>query len=113
MIGGPVARHTVTVIRAQSTPDRRGDAERDWEHAARTGIPGWAVDAGDTADLTDGRTGSSASWTIRGPFNADVVPSDRIELLGVECDIDGEILRQPGPSALTSHTIIRLTRVEG
>ncbi|MDR6691346.1 hypothetical protein J2X55_002258 [Microbacterium sp. 1154] len=113
MIGGIVARHRITVVRAPVTEDRRGQDVRNWDAATRTDLDGWAIDAGDTADLKDGRAGSSASWTIRGPLDADVRSADRIVVLGVECDIDGAILRQPGPSPLTSHTIIRLTRVEG
>lgn len=113
MIGGIIARHTITVVRAPVTENRRGQDVRDWNAATRTDLKGWAIDAGDTADLRDGRVGSGANWTIRGPLNSDVRATDRIVLLGVECDIDGAILRQPGPSPLTSHTIIRLTRVEG
>jgi hypothetical protein len=113
MIGGLIARHPLTVIRAEATEDRRGDVQRDWATATRTTSDGWAVDAGDTTDLDDGRTGSDVAWTVRGSYAADVVSSDRVELFGQEYDIDGEVLRQPGPSALTSHTIVRLIRIEG
>lgn len=108
-----VFRHTIDVIRAEATEDRRGNVSRDWTDAAETPSERWAIDTEESADLGDGRTGNTSRWIIRGPYEADIVASDRIRLLGVLCEIDGDVIRQPGPSRRTSHTIIRLTRVEG
>lgn len=108
-----VFRHTITVVRAEATEDRRGNVTRDWDTATEAPSTRWAIDTEESADLGDGRGGSTSRWIIRGPYEADIVASDRIRLLGILCEIDGEVLRQPGPSRRTSHTIVRLTRVEG
>ena len=108
-----VFRHTIDVIRAPAAEDRRGNTTRDWGTATETPIPRWAIDTEESGDLGDGRTGSTSRWVIRGPYEADIVASDRVRLLGILCEIDGDVLRQPGPSRRTSHTIVRLTRVEG
>lgn len=110
-----VFRHTINVVRAEPTEDRRGNITRDWASATETPSERWAIDTDSegTHDLGDGRGGSASRWILRGPYEADIVASDRIRMLGILCEIDGEVLRQPGPSRRTSHTIIRLTRVEG
>lgn len=113
MIGGLVARHTVEIVRPTFTESGRGNQVADWENATRVESRGWAVDAGDTTENLDGRESTTAQWTIRGPFGADVRPSDHVVLLGIECEIVGDVLRQPGVTASTSHTILRLRNVTG
>jgi hypothetical protein len=113
MIGGLVARFEITVIRPSFVDDGRGGQVEDWNNATRTGSAGWAVDAGDTSEDLDGRSSTTAHWTIRGPFAADVRATDHVGLFGDECEIVGAVLRQPGPSTMTSHTILRLRRVTG
>lgn len=113
MIGGRVARHTIVIVRAPLVDDGRGNQIPDWGNATRRDSQGWAVDAGDTTENLDGRDSTTATWTIRGPYAVDVVATDHVELLGVECEIVGAVLRQPGPSERTSHTILRLRSVTG
>lgn len=108
-----VARHTVGVVRAPIVDDGRGNAKSDWKNAIVTPSAGWAIDAGNTAENFEGREADTAEWTIRGPYAADVKPTDRIDLLGVRCKIIGAVMRQPGPTALTSHTILRLQQAAG
>ena len=113
MIGGLVARHAITVVRAPLVDDGRGNKARDWANAAEAPSPGWAVDAGATLDDTTNRDGASTEYTLRGPLAADVLATDRVRLFGDLYLIDGAVLRQPGVSPATSHTIIRLIRWEG
>lgn len=113
MIGGRVARHTLTIRRAPLVDDGRGNEVHDWEDSSDTESPGWAVDAGDTTEDLDNRDGSSVSYTCRGPIDADIVGSDRVVLFGDVFEVTGNILKQPGPTARTSHAIVRLTRWEG
>lgn len=113
VIGSLVARHTIGIVRAPLVDDGRGNEKADWLNAVTTPSEGWAIDAGNTAEDLDGRDSDTAEWTIRGPFDADVRPTDRIDLLGVRCSIVGAVMRQPGPSDLTSHTILRLKQVAG
>ncbi|UGS26326.1 hypothetical protein K8F61_17120 [Microbacterium resistens] len=113
MISGVVARHSITIVRAPLVEDGRGNEARDWEHAAESASAGWAIDVGASGEDTVNRDGSSVAYTLRGPFAADVQATDRVRLFGDLYDVDGGVLRQPGPSPVTSHTIIRLIRWEG
>lgn len=113
MIGGAIARHTIVVLRAPLIDEGHGNEDFDWASASETESPGWAIDAGETAEDTAHRDGAAVEYTLRGPFAAGVLATDRVRLFGETYLIDGGIRRQPGPSAMTSHTIIRLTRWEG
>lgn len=113
MIGGRVARHTIVRVRAPLVDDGRGNQARDWDRAVETSLPGWAVDVGATVEDVVNRDGASTEYTIRGPYAADLATSDRVRLLGGLYEVDGAVLRQPGPSAATSHTVVRLTSWEG
>ena len=113
MIGGAVARHRIEVVRAPLVDDGRGNKTRDWANATETPLTGWAIDAGSTVEDETNRDGSAVEYTIRGPYAADVAAADRVRLLGGLYKITGGVLRQPGPSALTSHTILRLTKWSG
>lgn len=113
MIGGLVARHAIVVVRAPLVDDGRGNVTRDWTQATERELDGWAIDAGNTTEDEVNRDGSSVEYTVRGPLAADVEAQDRIRLLGDLFVIEGGVLRQPGPSPLTSHTILRLIRWEG
>lgn len=113
MIGGRVARHTLTVRRAPLVDDGRGNKRRDWANATESTSLGWALDAGGSAEDTTNRDGAAVAYTARGPFAADIQASDRIILFGEEYKIDGGVERQPGPTRVTSHTIMRLTHWEG
>ncbi|WP_425836958.1 hypothetical protein [Microbacterium sp. PA5] len=113
MITGAVARHSIVVVRAPLVDDGRGNETRDWVNATETTLHGWAVDAGSTIEDETNRDGSAVEYTIRGPYTADVVATDRVRLLGGLFQVTGGVMRQPGPSPLTSHTALRLTRWEG
>jgi hypothetical protein len=93
--------------------DGRGGHEPDYTRTTDEPIAGWAADAGNTVEDTTNRDGASVEWTLRGPFEADVQRHDHIELFGHDYEIDGEVLRQPGPTGATSHTILRLVRWVG
>jgi hypothetical protein len=112
VIGSPIARHTLVVVRAPEVSDGRRMIY-DWPNATRTDSPGWALDAGDTSADTAQREGGSIEYTARGPYDADVLQTDRIEALGATYLIDGAVVRQPGPIPAVSHTILRLVRWVG
>ncbi len=114
MIGGTVARHAITVVRAPLVRDSRGNDTRDWDAAAEHESRGWAIDASDgqTEDKTN-RDGSAVQYTLRGPLAADIRATDRVRLFGDLHRIQGGVLTQLGPSALTSHKVVRLIAWEG
>lgn len=113
MIGGPTARHSLVIVRAALVDDGRGNETRDWASPTRKTSPGWGVDIGNTLGDTQNRDGYSIAYTVRGPFNADVDGRDRVELFGDTYEITGGAQRQPGASALTSHTILLLVKWVG
>lgn len=112
MIGGQVARHSIVVVRAPLVEDVRG-AYRDWSKAVESPSGGWAIDTGAAGEDTTNRDGSSTEYTLRGPFAADIEATDRVRLFGDLYEVSGGVLRQPGATPVTSHTIISLTRWEG
>lgn len=113
MIGGQVDRHTIVVRRAPLVDDGRGNEARDWSAAVDIDSRGWAIDTSGSADDTANRDGASNTYTLRGPFTADVRATDRVVLFGEEFLISGSVQRQPGVTAMTSHTLIVLNRWEG
>ncbi|OAZ40946.1 hypothetical protein A9Z40_03120 [Microbacterium arborescens] len=113
MIGGHVARLAIGVVRAPLMDDGRGNQARDWRAAKEHESKGWAIDAGTGAEDVVNRDGVAIEYTLRGPFDADVLASDRVRLMGGLYTIDGPVARQPGPSPRTAHSIIRLISWEG
>ena len=108
MITGLTSRHTIQRERPDAVPDGRGGIEYDFTGAVLVYLPGWALDAGNTLADEQNRDGALIQWTARGPFTADVERHDRITVFGEQFLIDGAVRRQPGPSSLTSHTILLL-----
>lgn len=108
-----VFREKITRIRPGSVDDGHGNQEADWGSSSELTIAGWAIDAGDTTADRVNREGSSVAYTIRGPVDADVRAGDRVRWSGDVYLIDGDVLRQPGPTARTSHSIIRLVKWRG
>jgi len=108
-----VRRHTIGVLRAPLVDDGRGNQARDWSAAVEKPSYGWAIDSGSTDVDTENREGAAIEYTLRGPYGADVLASDRVRLMGGLYVVEGSVGRQPGVSALTSHSIVRLIAWEG
>lgn len=108
-----VARHTIARERPQMVADGRGGMEADFTAATPVDLPGWALDAGNTISDEQNRDGALIQWTARGPFTADVERHDRVTVLGSRFKITGAVVRQPGPTSATSHTILLLANWEG
>lgn len=113
MISGLTTRHTIQRERPTATPDGRGGTDYDFTDAVLVDLPGWALDSGATVEDLDHRDGAQIEWTARGPYLADVERHDRVTVLGERYRIEGGVRRQPGPTGLTSHTILLLKRWEG
>ena len=103
----------VTRKRAPWVDDGHGNLERDWVNAVTSSVGGWGVSAGGTEEDLNRRDGVLIEYTLRGAFDADVLSSDRLILFGVEYEIDGGVLRQPSPTGLAEHTIVKLKRWDG
>ena len=113
MIQGLTSRHTLIRERPLLVDDGRGGHRSDFTDVVGVDLHGWALDAGATTKDTQNRDGSLIAWTARGPFGADVERHDRITVFGERYKINGAVVRQPGPSPLTSHTILLLERWDG
>lgn len=108
-----VRRHTIDVLRAPLVDDGRGNEDRDWSKAVEHESKGWSIDVGNTAEDTTNRDGDSIEYTLRGPIDADLLASDRVRLMGGLFLVSGAVGRQPGASALTSHSVVKLKSWEG
>jgi hypothetical protein len=109
-----IFNQTLERLRVEMTTDRHGnDVPGDWDSAAAVPMKLWAIDAGDTSEDIESREGSVVEYTARKRGEADLRDSDRIRYRGTVYQIEGAIRFQPGPSRLTSHTIVRLRRAEG
>lgn len=113
MIGGLVAKETITRLRADRVSNGYGGFEDDWSDPDESDIPGWGVDAGGTVADLDRREGAQVQYTLRGPVAADVRRGDRVRWNGEVYTVDGRPRVQPGPTALTSHLIVQLILWEG
>jgi hypothetical protein len=109
-----VFSHTVGILRPTVAQDSAGDDVVSWAGVVPISSSGWAVGVGDATENNDARDGVTATYTlVKRGLDVDVRPTDRVRLFGEDYEVDGEVLRQPGPSSLTSHTIVRLKRAEG
>lgn len=107
-----IFRHDLGILRPTMGQDSHGnDALVYPELAAPTG--GWAIDTTGTQEDTDGRRGTVERLTVRRRGEPVVLASDRIVWLGAVYEIEGGVQYQPGPSALTSHTILSLKLAKG
>ena len=106
-----VTRKRAPLVVDPHNPD--GAGERDWANAVESDLGGWGVSAAETVEDSSRRDGTLVEYTLRGAFDADVEPSDRLIVFGVEYEIDGGVLRQPSPTGLAEHTIVRLKRWDG
>ena len=113
MLPGLTTRHSLIGERPHRVDDGRGGDRADFTGIIGVVLPGWGLDAGSTTNDTKNRDGASISWTARGPYNADVERHDRITVLGEWYKINGAVVRQPGPTPATSHTILLLERWDG
>lgn len=110
-----VFRHSIIRRRPVFVDDNRGGVVATWPaEPDEATLTGWSVDAGDTSQDTANRDAASVAYTIRHRgLSVDLLRSDVVVLFGIEYEIEGDILKQPGPSPATSHVIVKLRRWEG
>lgn len=107
-------RETVVRIRAEVGVDRNGNQVRDWATADRLDIDGASVAPRAQGEETEGgREGVIIGWTVYVPRLVDVVATDRIEVRGEECVVDGQPGDWRSPFTNRKGTEIRLRRVVG
>lgn len=109
---------TIVRLRAPLVPDGYGDGQlRDWGQAVSTPLTGWRVQPVQSARAmtaeTIPRDGLDRSRRAFGPYDVDLVQTDRIEWAGAVWVIDSDIDQWRGPTGRIAHTEILLTRMEG
>jgi hypothetical protein len=81
---------TVTRLRAVSSVDEYHNAVEDWTTPNSLAIEGVAVGLGGSFDITiPGRDATESDYDLILPIGSDVLPTDRLEVRGEECDIIG------------------------
>ncbi|MEU4772963.1 hypothetical protein [Micromonospora sp. NPDC023644] len=83
---------TAVILRAPLVAGPYGNEGRDWNAATRTDSPGWGF-APRTPD--ESTTSDSPSVIVGltgyGPPDADVLPTDRMEVRGEVYEVEGEV----------------------
>jgi len=89
---GSLYGETAVVVRAPLADDGYGNRARDWDAATRTQSHGWgfAPRRGDE-NAPDGGPGVIVGLTGYGPPDADVLPTDRVEVRGQVYEVVGEV----------------------
>lgn len=84
-------RQTITRLRATTTENRYGDAERAWTNPDRLDISGCLIaPRAEGEDTANGRQGVIVGLTVYAPAGADVVATDRVEVAGVVHTVEGQ-----------------------
>jgi hypothetical protein len=115
----PFAWHNDTIIRLRAplVNDPYGNPVWDWDNATSTPLAGWRVQPMQgsrvSAAETIPREGLERGRRLFGPYDADVLTTDRIEWDGVVWSIDGDVDRWRSPTGALAHAEIILTRMEG
>lgn len=107
-----IANETITRIRAATTTDAHGNATRDWATAAEETIEGCSVQPLNGDAVIIGRDSVTSRWQLFLPFEADLLPSDRVKHQDVTYEVDGSVQKWPDIAGL-GHQFCFLRLVEG
>jgi len=103
------ATETLTRLRAPLVLDH-GSMVQDWEAAEGAELTGWTLQPGAPVEDLQNREAIRVDWTAYGPYNADVVATDRIRLPSGDYSVIGEPERWKSPTGRISSTKLLLQR---
>lgn len=103
------ANEAITRPRAALVMDH-GSMVQDWGHAAPATLTGWSLQPGASTEDLDHREAVRVDWTAYGPYDADVLATDRIRLPSGDYAVIGEPERWRSPTGLVSSTKLLLQR---
>lgn len=103
------ATETLTRLRAPLILDH-GSQVRDWNNAAAVALPGWTLQPGSGTEDVLHRDAVRVDWTAHGPYDADILPTDKVRLLSGDYAIIGEPERWKSPTGRISSTKLLLQR---
>lgn len=103
------ATETLTRLRAATVMDH-GSPVQDWSSPAEAALPGWSLQPGASTEDTLHREAVRVDWTAYGPYDADVLATDKIRLPSGDYSVIGEPERWKSPTGRVSSTKILLQR---
>jgi hypothetical protein len=82
---------TVTRLRAPSTTDRYGATVPDWDNATELDVTSCIVAPRTQEEETgNGRVAVPIGFTVYAPAGTDIIETDRLEVRGEPCEVDGK-----------------------
>lgn len=103
------ATETLTRLRAAQVMDH-GSLVDDWDNPEEVELPGWSLQPGASQEDLLNREATQVAWTAYGPYDSDVVASDRIRLPSGDYAVIGEPERWKSPTGRVSSTKLLLQR---
>lgn len=103
------ATETLTRLRAPMISDH-GSLVPDWGEAEEVTLEGWSLQPGASQEDLLNREATQVAWTAFGPYDADVIASDRIRLPSGDYSVIGEPERWKSPTGRVSNTKLLLQR---
>lgn len=103
------ARDSITRIRAPFVFDH-GSLVPDWDNATETVLTDWLLQPGASVEDLQNRDAVRADWTAYGPYDADVLASDRIRLPSGVFSVIGDPERWKSPSGRMNGTKFLMQR---
>ena len=103
------ATETLTRLRAPQVMDH-GSMVADWSEAVEATLTGWSLQPGASSEDLLNREAVRVDWTAYGPYDADVIASDRIRLPSGDYSVIGEPERWKSPTGRVSSTKLLLQR---
>lgn len=103
------ATEAIVRLRAAQVMDH-GSLVDDWDAASEEVLLGWSLQPGASAEDLQNREATRVDWTAYGPYEADVLASDRIRLASGDYAVIGEPEHWKSPTGRVSSTKLLLQR---
>lgn len=103
------ARDSIVRLRAPLVMDH-GSPVANWDDASEVVLDDWLLQPGASLEDLTNRQGVSIEWTAYGPYDADVIASDRIRLPSGDYSVIGEPERWKSPTGRLNAIKVLLQR---
>jgi hypothetical protein len=101
------ATETLARLRAATVMDH-GSPVQDWGNPDVADLPGWSLQPGSPTEDLVHREAVRVDWTAYGPYDADVLATDKIRLPSGDYSVIGEPERWKSPTGRISSTKLLL-----
>lgn len=103
------ATETLTRLRAPLVNDH-GSMVPNWSSATMATLAGWSLQPGASVEDLQNREAVRVDWTAYGPYEGDVLATDRIRLPSGDYSVIGEPERWKSPTGRVSFTKLLLQK---